>query len=67
MKGGVPMDMMSSVAQFATAMKQADFMSKVSVKMMDKAMDTQAAQAQQLIEGMSEGVPSFDHLLDTYA
>lgn len=61
------MDMMSSIAQFSTAMKQADLMSQVSIKLMDKAMDTQAAQAEQLIQGMSEGVPSFNHLLDTYA
>ena len=61
------MDMMSSIAQFSTTMKQADLMSQVSIKLMDKAMDTQAAQAEQLIRGMSEGVPSFNHLLDTYA
>ncbi|MBE6838911.1 MAG: putative motility protein [Ruminococcus sp.] len=61
------MDMMSSIAQFSTTMKQADLMSQVSIKLMDKAMDTQAAQAEQLIQGMSEGVPSFNHLLDTYA
>ena len=58
---------MSSIAQFSTTMKQADLMSQVSIKLMDKAMDTQAAQAEQLIQGMSEGVPSFNHLLDTYA
>lgn len=48
-------------------MKQTSLMNAVSIKMMDKAMDTQKAQATTLIEDMSQGVPPSEHLLDTRA
>ena len=61
------MDLTMSIANTASYMKQTELMQNISFKVLDKALDTESAQAEQLIKNMSDGAASFRHLLDTYA
>ncbi|MGN0690664.1 MAG: YjfB family protein [Oscillospiraceae bacterium] len=61
------MDLTMSIANTVSYMKQTELMQNISFKVLDKALDTESAQAEQLIKNMSDGAASFGHLLDTYA
>ena len=61
------MDLTMSIANTASYMKQTELMQNISFKVLDKALDTESAQAEQLIKNMSDGAASFGQLRDTDA
>ena len=48
-------------------MKQTELMQNISLKVLDKALETESAQAEQLVQTMTDGAASFGHLLDVRA
>lgn len=59
------MDMMSSIASAATSLSAAQMQQNYSLAVTKKAMDSQEAQAQAMIEMMSQ--PMKGTYIDTYA
>ena len=61
------MDLTMSIASTATYMKQNELMQNISLKMLDKALETESSQAEQLVQSMADGAASFGHILDVRA
>lgn len=57
------------IAAMAMSLSQINIQNQVSIDLMGKVMDNQKLQAATLLEGMQKStpVPSFGHVLDTYA
>ena len=52
------MDLTMSIANTASYMKQTELMQNISLKMLDKALETESAQAEQLVQTMTDGAAS---------
>ena len=61
------MDLTMSIANTASYMKQTELMQNISLKMLDKALETESSQAEQFVQTMTDGAASFGHLLDVRA
>ena len=62
------MSMMSNIAGMATSLNSAELMQQYSVSVTKKAMDTQEAMAQKILEMLpQQAAPAKGQYIDTYA
>ena len=62
------MSMMSNIAGMATSLNSAELMQQYSLSVAKKAMDTQEAMAQKILEMLPQQVaPAKGQYIDTYA
>lgn len=58
------MDLTMSIASASMSMSQAELQQNASVSILKKAMDSQEAAMETLMEGVAEAAPPSEHIID---